>query len=117
MKWLLLMTAILAGAFAPVYGQSDLRFLRDTPITKFKQADMDLLSKALSQALDNGMDGVPVTWENPSAGNGGSITPMKDPQVRSGCRKARVESRHQKTYNATEAVFCKSNGKWKVLSK
>ncbi|RTZ48013.1 hypothetical protein EKL30_03290 [Candidimonas sp. SYP-B2681] len=117
MKWLPMMIVSLAAASSPAYGQADLRFLEDLPISHFKQADMDLLTKALNQALDNGIDGVPVTWENPSAGNSGSITPTKDPQVRSGCRKARVESRHQKSFNTTEGIFCKSDGKWKVLSK
>lgn len=117
MKWLLAMTVFLVGAAAPVYAQSDLRFLQATPITEFKKIDIDLLIKALNQALDNGVDGVPVTWENPSAGNSGSITPAKDPQGRHGCRKARVENRHQTLHNATDAVFCKVDGKWKALSK
>ena len=111
------MIVSLAGASSPACGQAGLRFLEDLPITHFKQADIDLLSRALNQALDSGIDGVPVTWENPSAGNSGSITPTKDPQVRSGCRKARVESRHQKSFNTTEAVFRRIDGKWKVLSK
>ena len=117
MTWLWVMTVFLAGAVAPVCAQSDLRFLQATPITEFKKVDIDLLMKALNQALDNGMDGVPVTWENPSAGNSGSITPEKDPQGRSGCRKARVENRHKTLHNANEAVFCKIEGKWKALSK
>ncbi len=116
-KLFLAMTVLFGCATTSAQAQSGLRFLRDTPITKFKEVDKELLTKALNEALDNGADGVPVTWENSSAGNSGRITPSKDPQGRSDCRKALVENRHQTMYNATEAVFCKVDGKWKVPSK
>lgn len=118
MNMKLFLTLVLLGSAATsAQAQSDLRFLHDSPITKFKKADTDLLIKTLNQALDNGADGTPVTWENRSAGNSGSITPSKDPQGRSNCRKARVENRHQAMHNATETIFCKVDGKWKAVSQ
>ncbi|KAA0889958.1 hypothetical protein [Pusillimonas sp. ANT_WB101] len=117
MKWPLILLIFLAGAATPVHAQSGLHFARDAPITRFKQADIELMTKTLNRALDNGPDGVAQTWENPSAGNSGSITPGKDPQGRNDCRKARVENRHKLTQNVTDAVFCKVDGKWKALSK
>lgn len=111
------MMVLLCCATTSAQAQSDLRFLHDTPITKFKEADRELLIKTLNQALDNGVDGATMTWENSKAGNSGRITPSKDPEGRSTCRKARIENRHQTMYNATEEVFCKVDGKWKVVSK
>lgn len=113
----LTMMVLLANATTSVHAQSDLRFLDDAPITKFKEVDIKLLTTALNQALDDGTDGTPVTWENRSAGNSGRITPSKDPQGRSNCRKALVENRHKTTHNTTEAVFCKVGDKWKAISK
>ena len=116
MKRFLTMMA-LVGAAASAQAQSNLRFLQNTPISKFKGADTELLTKALNQALDTGEDGVPVTWENSDTGSSGSITPSKDPEGRSNCRKALVKNRHQMLYNATEAVFCKADDKWKLVSQ
>jgi hypothetical protein len=106
---------LLGSAAAPAQAQSDFRFLGDTPITKFKQVDIDLLAKALNQALDNGTDGTLVIWASPNADNSGSITPSRGPQGRTGCRKARVENRHQMLYNTTEAVFTSAPGAWRIL--
>ncbi len=111
------MMVLLCCATTSAQAQSNLRFLHDTPITKFKEVDRELLIKTLNQALDNGADGATVAWENSSAGNSGRITPSKDPEGRSACRKARIENRHQTMYNVTEEVFCKVDGKWKVVGK
>lgn len=116
MKRFLTIMVLLGGVATSVQAQSNLRFLQNTPISKFKGADTELLTKALNQALDNGEDGTPVTWKNNDTGSSGSITPSKDPEGRSNCRKALVKNRHQKLYNATEAVFCKANDKWKLVS-
>lgn len=117
MKLFLAMTVLLGCVATSAQAQSNLRFLHDSPIAEFKKADTDLLVKTLNRALNEGADGAPVTWENPSAGNSGRITPSKDPEGRSDCRKALVENRHRTMYNATEAVFCKVDGKWKAVSK
>ena len=117
MKRFLTIMVLLGGAATSVQAQSNLRFLQDTPISKFKGADTELLTEALNQALDNGEDGIPVTWQNSDTGSSGSITPSKDPEGRSNCRKAHVENRHQKLFNATEVVFCKAYDKWKLVSQ
>lgn len=114
MQRLLISMAFLGSAIAPAQAQSDLRFLKDAPISQFKKADTDLLAKALNQALEHSPDGVPVKWENPSANNSGSITPSKDLKNRSGCRKVHVENRHQALTSETSVVFCKIDGKWMV---
>jgi len=117
-KNLFLTIMILLGSVATsAQAQSGLRFLHDAPITKFNKADTDLLIKTSNQTLDTAADGTPVTWENRSSGSGGHITALKDPQGRSNCRKVRVENRHQTLSNTTEAVFCKVDDKWKVISK
>ncbi len=113
MKRLLIAGLLLAVTTASAFAQSNLGFLRDTPLSKFKKVDTDLMLKTLNTALDSGADGVPVTWENPAASNSGTITPSKDPDGRTNCRSASVESRHLTLYTKHDLVFCKKDGKWK----
>lgn len=109
---------ILAGTFSvSVFAQSNLGWLKETPITKFGKADVQTVVKTLNQALDSGEDGVPLTWENADAKNSGSVTPSPDPEGRPGCRSARVENRHMTLHNTSDLVFCKVNGKWTPAQK
>lgn len=113
MKRILIAGFVLAATVSTVHAQSNLRFLQDTPISKFKKADTDLMFKTLYQALDTAEDGKPVTWENPKASNSGTITTAKDPQGRADCRLAKVENRHLTLHSTHDVVFCKVDGKWK----
>jgi surface antigen len=109
----LILGGLLGGAFA----QSNLGWLKDTPISKFSKADEKTMMDNLHTALDSGEDGVPVKWENPAASNSGSATPSPDPKGRTGCRAVRLENRHQTLYQSTDTVFCKVDGKWKLVQK
>lgn len=113
MKRFLVAGILMTAAVSSVHAQSNLRFLQDTPISKFKKADTDLMFKTLYQALDTAEDGKAVTWENPKASNSGSITPEKDPQGRADCRLTKVENRHLTLRSTHDVVFCKVGGKWK----
>lgn len=113
MKRILMTGILLLAATSTVHAQSNLRFLQDTPISKFKKVDTDLMFKTLNEALEKGEDGKAVTWENPKASNSGSITPGKDPKGRNDCRLAKVENRHLTLHSSHDIVFCKVDGKWK----
>lgn len=114
MKKLLIAGLLLTATASTVFAQSNLAFLRDTPISKFKKVDTDLMFKTLNQTLDNGADGVTAKWENPGTPNSGAITPSKDPKGRADCRAAVVENQHQTLHSKNEAIFCKKDGKWKL---
>lgn len=101
---------VLAAASAEARPLNLLNSMRDTPITRFSSADVDLMTRTVHQALDNGADGAVVTWENARGTSGGSVTPGKDPQGRATCRVARIENRHRSLENAGSYLFCRSKG-------
>lgn len=84
--------------------------MRDTPVTRFNGADIDLMTESVSRTLDTGADGVTVTWENPRTSSNGSVTPAKDPEGRKHCRVARIENRHRALQNSASYLFCRSKG-------
>jgi surface antigen len=114
MKRFLLAGFLVAATTSSVFAQSNLRFLQDTPFSKFKKADTDLMFKTLNQTLDSGADDVAVKWENPGTSNSGTITPSKDSKGRADCRAVVVENQHQTLHSKNDAVFCKKDGKWKM---
>lgn len=114
MKKYLIAGLLFAATASTVFAQSNLGFLRETPISKFKKADTDLMFKTLNQTLDNGADGVTTKWENPGTPNSGTITPSKDPKGRADCRAVIVENQHKTLHSKNDAVFCKKDGKWKM---
>lgn len=114
MKRFLIAGFLVAVTASSVFAQSNLGFLRDTPASKFKKADTDLMFKTLNQTLDSGADDVTVKWENPGTPNNGTITPSKDPKGRADCRAVIVENQHMTLHSKNNAVFCKKDGKWKL---
>lgn len=117
---LLAAVLILLGSFSAGARPLDLmNAMRDTPITRFNAADVDLMTKTVHDTLDTGADGVAVTWDNPRTSSSGSVTPAKDPEGRKNCRVARIENRHRALQNSGSYVFCRSqgrsNGAWQVI--
>jgi surface antigen len=114
MKRFLVAGILMTAAVSSVHAQSNLRFLQDTPISKFKKADTDLMFKTLYQALDTAEDGKAVTWENPKASNSGSITPEKDPQGTRTCRLSSGQSRESSPDPAQHPRRCVLQSGWQV---
>ena len=118
-RLLALAVAMLATVSAGARPLSLFNAMRDTPITRFNDADVDLMTKAVYGALDTGADGVVVTWENPRTSSSGSVTPARDPKDRKSCRLARIENRHRTLQNSGSYLFCRSkgqpNGTWQLI--
>jgi hypothetical protein len=119
-RWLVAAAAVLAAASAGAQRPlSNYNSMRDTPITRFSKADVDVMTKTINKALD-GEDGVTTKWES-GASASGSVTPSKDPKGRPDCKLARVENRYGSLQNAGDYIFCrdKSSAKgakaWKVV--
>lgn len=108
LKGLAIAVAMTAAATAAATPLSFYNGLRETPITKFNKADMDLMNKAVYGALDSGADGVKVSWENPATSSSGSVTPAKDPKGRASCRLAQIENRHKTLLGGGSYIFCKN---------
>lgn len=122
-RTLLLFTIVLSVAAGPALATplSIYNHMRETPITKFGKADMDLMTKTVYGALDSGADGVKATWDNPATASRGSVTPDKDPKGRPGCRLAQIENQFQSLHGGGAYIFCKNNGKakgapWQLVS-
>lgn len=108
LKGLAMAVAVAAAASAAATPLSIYNSMRDTPITKFGKADMDLMKKTIYGTLNTGADGVKVSWDNPATSNSGSITPAEDPKGRAGCRLAHIENRHKTMLGAGGYIFCKN---------
>ena len=52
----------------------NLNFLNRAPIAQMTEADQDMLSTALNEALNDTADGEVVEWRNPETEAGGTIT-------------------------------------------
>jgi surface antigen len=122
MRVLAVAAAMLATTVAGARPLDIYNSMRDTPITRFKQADIDLMTKTVNRALESGEDGVTVTWASPGTPNSGSVTPEKDPKGRPGCRMARVENKAGSLQNAGDYIFCRNKNKndkavpWQLVS-
>lgn len=99
------------GAAATVHAQG-LRFLHNTPISRFNDADMRLYTAAASQALQAPEPGEPVRWKNEKTGSEGTVT--ASPGTREGCRRLLVENRHKQLSSKGEHHVCKIDGQWKA---
>ena len=108
LKELAIAAAMAAAATASATPLSYYNGMRETPITKFSKADMDLMSKTVYGALDSGADGVKVSWANAAGSSSGSITPAKDPKGRASCRLAEIENRYKTLLGAGSYIFCKN---------
>ena len=117
--WVVAGVALLAAASAAARPLNLANAMRDTPITRFNGADIDLMTQTVHGALDTGADGVAVSWDNPRTSSSGSVTPGKDPEDRKNCRSARIENRHRSLQNSANYVFCRSKGQpkgaWQVV--
>jgi len=89
-------------------------FLRDTPVVYFSDKDWTLFMDTLNRALNDGEDGVTSSWENPSTGSRGEITPL-DRRVTNGttCRNTRVVTSSQGLTGRSEYLLCRAaDGEW-----
>ena len=110
-------TLILASATAQA---ANLGFLGNAPISRMTAEDVDLLSAAAIDALENSANGVRTGWENPSTSAGGTFMPS---QTFSGpacepCRQLQVTSRAGGLRNQLSLPLCKQpDGTWKIKTE
>ena len=116
----LLVAAVWVAAVASsgIASGSNLGFLKDAPITRFKGADLEMFQSNLNAALEQNADGSNRRWENPKTGSSGEVAVVKSfVHDNKRCRRARISNRARGYAEAeTDAVFCKeTDGQWKVL--
>jgi surface antigen len=97
---------------------SNLGFLKDAPITRFRGADLEMFQSNLNTALEQNADGDTRRWENPDTGSSGEVV-IVGSFAHDGerCRHVRISNRARGYAEAiTDAVFCKqADGQWKML--
>ena len=78
--------------FSQYAKSANLRFLDYSPARYFTDKDWEMGKVKAREALDNGEDGVTVSWDNPDSKNSGQYTPMDTTTVDGkACRSLRIE--------------------------
>lgn len=94
------------------------QFLDDAPIARFNKKDIEIWLDTLTEALDNGEDGVAVEWENPKTGHGGSIVPLNTKtQDGMDCREVDIRNVAGNFSGRAIHLMCRKDGSWVVITK
>ena len=109
---------ILAGAWFACGGaaaQVGLGFLAETPLSRFNEADLRLMSGAIDKALTAAEIGTPVGWANEKTPSSGEVTVQRAFE-RGGrpCRDLRVVNRHRRLEASGVYTMCREDGQWKL---
>ena len=114
-KLLFMLVAVHAShAFA-----QNMLFLNDAPIQAMTPGDRDLFKQSMDRALNETHDGASLTWENPSTGARGTITPTASWQEQGqACRTLQFDNRVQGRSGRSSFNFCKQgDGSWMIVSQ
>jgi len=113
MKGAVAAVLVASLAIGPVWGFNTL-FLRDAPVAYFSAKDWTLFMDTLNRALNDGEDGVTSSWENPSTGSRGEITPLNRRENNgTTCRNTRVVTSSQGLTARSEYLLCRAaDGEW-----
>jgi surface antigen len=115
----ILLLAVAAVLIAGQAGAVNLRFLNDTPASRFDEEDARLFQAALDKALNNSASDAPVGWSNAKTGGQGTITPVKAYQAGGRkCRDVRIANSHSGLKAEGLYKFCQAaNGRWSLRSQ
>ncbi len=95
---------------------SNLNFLGRGPLSRYNDADMELLRGALGKALTSDKMDVPFEFSNPRTRASGVLTPVRAlEQDGAPCREVRAQLRHPQVA-PSDGIFllCKREGRWKL---
>lgn len=105
----------LAGSAA--LAQSNLGFLRDTPLSRFNEEDLRLLREAGEGVLRSDEPTATRAWRNDKTRHSGSVTLVRRFAFESrDCRRLRVDSRAGGMQGTTHLSVCRSgsDGPWAI---
>jgi surface antigen len=109
------MLALAATAAGPAAQANELWTLKNSPASKFNQADFKMLRSAIDQSLAGAPEGTPVDWKNDKTGAAGTVTPSGVDGSATNCRRLRIANTYKLMKDDGVYVFCKgSTGKWKL---
>jgi hypothetical protein len=110
--------AICVACLATPIFAANVWFAHDMPMSEMTEADIEILSSAADEALENAPDGDTRLWENPETGAGGALTPLStSEQDGMRCRRLQIANEAGGKTARSEFDFCRqADGSWKVLS-
>ena len=110
--------AIFFVCLTPPLYAANVWFAQDMPISQMTGADIEILSSAAEEALENAPDGETRQWENPETGAGGALTPLSTSEEDGmRCRRLEIANEAKGKTARTEFDYCRqADGSWKVLS-
>lgn len=110
---LIVAAALLAGG--GVAAAAGFGFLAETPMRRFNDVDMKLMSDAIDTALAATEIGKPVRWTNEKTSSSGEVTAQRAFE-RAGrrCRDLRVVNRHRTLEASGIYTMCREDGQWKL---
>jgi surface antigen len=117
--WLAGAVVLQLLAFAPAGAQSNLSFLKNTPLAYFNEADSKMQRAATQEVLKSTEDGTRKDWANPDTGNGGTVTLVTSFSAPDGraCKQLSIENHTKTMANTTVLSVCKgTDGRWKADS-
>jgi len=93
---------------------TDLGYLKNAPIGRFTDQDMQLFKQTLNGALDDGADGEARSWSNPDTKAGGEIKAIKSfKRGEVPCRRVAIKNKAKGVSASGQYNFCKqAAGQW-----
>lgn len=110
------MTLALALA-ASTASAFDFGVLRNSPMQKFSEKDLELMKNTIQATLQSAQDNETRTWENPETGHGGSVTARAAEEKESGdCRVAKIVNHAGNLAGGGVFEFCQDDQDvWRVI--
>lgn len=101
----------------PTAGAFNTQFLDDAPIARFNKEDIDIWLNTLTDALENGEDGVEVQWENPKTGHHGTVTPLNRKRHDGmDCRDVDIRNFAGNFTGRAIHLMCRKDGDWMAVT-
>jgi surface antigen len=110
---ILFLTAALTAQGALAFNY---QFLKHSPAAAFTEADWEIATRTVNEALNAAPDGETYEWENPETGNSGSYQVKPAPEGRaSECRSLTSTHRSKAATATTDFVLCpEDDGSWRL---
>lgn len=118
MKQLLSLSIILFTFVLSVSSfASNLRFLKDSPVSFYSKQETNLMEDNVYKALDELADGEQHNWQSPDSNSKGSIS-IEKTYTEDGkkCREAKLMNSAKGQVGNTKFKFCKDKDSWKIVN-
>jgi hypothetical protein len=104
-----LATILWIVQLSPAFGQSNMRFLLNTPVEKFNDEDFARLKAAALALLDHPSPGAKQSWDNAATGNSGTLTLLQSFSTADGreCHKLHIENHAKALNGASDMNVCR----------